>query len=67
MMMIESHSWKHNSPKKLVIYFVRDMNVNQTVREAYRANLIILILKNKVIIGFNKQGRTWGEFKSFRV
>ena len=42
-----------------MIYFVRDMDVNQRVREAFRANLIILILKNKVIIDFNKQGRTW--------
>lgn len=41
------------------------MNVNQTIREAFRTNLILFILKNKVITSFNKQGRTWENFSYF--
>ena len=44
---------------------MRDMNVNQTIREAFRTNLILFILKNKVITSFNKQGRTWKNLSSF--
>lgn len=40
------------------------MNVKQTIREDLNANLITLILQ-KVIIGFNKQSRTWENFSSF--
>ena len=63
MMVIESHSWKHNSQEDCNLLCER--HECRPNREAFRANLIILILKNKVIIGFNKQGRPWENLSCF--